>query len=417
MFSALLLGGSSLAPAHSDEYYHYRGAIHVHTRYSDGSGSFAKVARAAQAASLDYLITTDHNTLQPLLDGQERYWGHTLVLVGTEISTDAGHCLALDLPASFRWDTLDAQTVIDEVNHAGGFAILAHPEARSWRWTNWDVRGYAGIEIINLAGLVDDDIRTASYLRIGGRSFDRVLQLSERYLANHGSVLRRLTESEVQPERVRWDELLKQGQPVVGIASVDAHARIPLRGKVLRAPSYQDAFESVQTYVLTPAPLSGQLAADRQAIYSAYRSGRLYLVYPRIAPAPQFQFRATEGAQEATMGQPIRLDREVCLTVEAPGHAQPLIRLLRDGAEVAHTVGTKLEWRTAVPGVYRAEVYVKSGPKHGVELRPGVYHDRVEVRLQRRPRALRPWIFSNPIYVTGSNHEWITAEAKSGGPS
>src|SRR5262249_54056340 len=155
--------------------------------------------------------------------------------------------------------------------------------------------------------------------------------------------------------------------PVVGIASVDAHARIPLKRRELRVPSYREAFEAVQTYALTKAPLCGQPAADRQAIYDAYRSGRLYMAYPRAAPAPRFQFRAREGQREATVGQSIRLDREVCLTVEAPGHAQPFIRLLRDGTEVAHTSGEKLEWRATTPGAYRAEVYVKGGPKNGLE--------------------------------------------------
>ena len=32
----------------ADSYHRYRGAVHIHTRYSDGSGTFAEVAKAAQ---------------------------------------------------------------------------------------------------------------------------------------------------------------------------------------------------------------------------------------------------------------------------------------------------------------------------------------------------------------------------------
>ena len=42
-----------------------RGAIHVHSNYSDGSGRVEDVISAAQTAGLDYLIITDHDKLRP----------------------------------------------------------------------------------------------------------------------------------------------------------------------------------------------------------------------------------------------------------------------------------------------------------------------------------------------------------------
>ena len=160
---ALLLLSSRPTAATADPYYRYRGAIHVHTRYSDGSGTFEEVAAAAQEAGLDYLITSRSQYAPTPPEGREHYWGHTLVLVSTEISTNAGHCLALDLPASFQWETHETQAIIDQVNAAGGFTILAHPLAPPWLWKDWSVHGYTGIEIINLAALVDDDLRAAAY--------------------------------------------------------------------------------------------------------------------------------------------------------------------------------------------------------------------------------------------------------------
>ena len=44
-------------------YYDYAGAIHIHTVYSDGTGTFDDIAAAGTTAGMDFLITSDHNTL------------------------------------------------------------------------------------------------------------------------------------------------------------------------------------------------------------------------------------------------------------------------------------------------------------------------------------------------------------------
>jgi hypothetical protein len=386
------------APVASAAYHRYRGCIHVHTRYSDGSGEFADVAAAAQKVGLDYVITSDHNTLQPLKDGHERYWGKTLILVGTEISTEAGHCLGLDLPASFTWGTRDPQTVIDRVNAAGGFAILAHPMSPRWLWQDWSVRNYAGIEIANLSSLFDDDLLSATDGgRIGGRSLARLVKLMDLYGEDPDRLMATLTDNVVTRERHQWNALLAKGLQMVGTGAVDAHARLPLGRKVYKIPTYSEAFESVQSYLLTLAPLTGDVKHDREQVYGAVRNGRLYLVYPRVAPAPRFQFLAREGERQATMGQPIRLENRVSLTVSAPGHPHPVIRLLREGKEIAHAEGERLVATASAPGNYRVEVYAAKQNERLLSPRNG--QRTVQDLLRARPRQVKPWIFSNPIYI------------------
>jgi hypothetical protein len=103
-----------------------------------------------------------------------------------------------------------------------------------------------------------------------------------------------------------------------------------------------------------------------------------------------------------------------------------VIRLLRDGAEVAATEGKRLEWSVTTPGAYRVEVYaaerdarllaraVKRFPP-SVKTRDILSPEKILVRavtkrrdrgpstvddlLRIRRQDLRPWIFSNPIYV------------------
>ncbi|MFN3653611.1 MAG: PHP domain-containing protein [Armatimonadota bacterium] len=390
-------GQAQNAPA----YHVYRGAIHIHTEYSDGSGTFPEVVEAARASGLDYIIASDHNTLQPVKDGHQRYWDDLLVLIGTEISTDAGHVLGLDLPESFPFETRDPQQAIDRVRAAGGFSVIAHPMSPRWLWRDWSVRGYTGIEIINLSSLVDDDLMNAQEgLRIQQRSVQRLLRLARRYTTDPDGVMKTITNNDVEPERGKWSELLGRGRQMISTGAVDAHARVPLGRQVLKVPTYQEAFESVSTYAVTTEPLSRSFERDRRLVYSAYRNGRIFAAYPRVAPAAGFRFTATSGGRTATMGQPLRLAQRAVLRVEAPDHASPVIRLLRDAAEVKTAEGQTLEWTATQPGAYRVEVYAVEGSGGNTLL------DRVRRRprsltdlFRSRPQELRPWIFSNPVYV------------------
>ena len=60
--------------------------LHMHTRYSDGHGTHADIARAALQAGLDVVIVTDHNVW---VNGPEDYYREgdkrVLLMVGEEI--------------------------------------------------------------------------------------------------------------------------------------------------------------------------------------------------------------------------------------------------------------------------------------------------------------------------------------------
>ena len=60
--------------------------LHMHTTYSDGSGTHAEIVQAALQAGLDAVITTDHNVL---VNGPAGYYQDgdrkVLLLVGEEV--------------------------------------------------------------------------------------------------------------------------------------------------------------------------------------------------------------------------------------------------------------------------------------------------------------------------------------------
>ena len=77
--------------------------LHMHTRYSDGSGLHADIAQAALEAGLDAVIVTDHNVF---VKGPEGYYEQgvrkVLLMIGEEIhdqirDPQKNHLLALGL--------------------------------------------------------------------------------------------------------------------------------------------------------------------------------------------------------------------------------------------------------------------------------------------------------------------------------
>ena len=76
-----------------------RGAIHVHTRRSDGTGTVDDVAAAARRAGLQFVIFTDHGDGTRGSDTPVYRYG-VLCIDAVEISTNGGHVVALGLPQS-----------------------------------------------------------------------------------------------------------------------------------------------------------------------------------------------------------------------------------------------------------------------------------------------------------------------------
>ena len=51
--------------------YDYRGVIHCHSTYSfDGKGDMEEIGKAANDAGLDFVMMTDHDTMEPVQKGE-----------------------------------------------------------------------------------------------------------------------------------------------------------------------------------------------------------------------------------------------------------------------------------------------------------------------------------------------------------
>jgi predicted metal-dependent phosphoesterase TrpH len=137
--------------------------LHMHTRYSDGSGTHAEIAQAALRAGLDAVIVTDHNVLVSDIpdyyrDGDRRL----LLLIGEEIhdtrrDPQKNHLLVFGANRDLVSLAEDPQRLIDGVRNSGGLAFIAHPidpAAPAFiepdiSWVSWEVQDFTGIELWN----------------------------------------------------------------------------------------------------------------------------------------------------------------------------------------------------------------------------------------------------------------------------
>jgi len=348
------------------ELHDLAGVIHVHSLYSDGTGTVPEIAAAAEASGLDYVLLTDHDTLRARERGEEGWHGSVLLLVGEEVSPiGENHYLAFGLEQPIFHRGLSCQQIVDRVNEQGGFGFLSHPfskgserfrRARGMPWRDLDADGYTGVELWSFV--------TDSAERIGGvRDVLRFIATPQRFVDN--------------PPRnnlEQWDRLCSRRR-CVGVGGVDAHQiGIRIANRVpLRLMAYKRSFRFLRTHLLSERPLTGKLEHDRDAVYSALRAGRAYIAMDSLAPARGFRF-AADGGQPLLMGDEAPVQGRRLLRAELPRAAR--VSLVRDGREVASAdSATVLEHETDQPGVYRVEAYLRG---HGRE---------------------RTWILSNPIYL------------------
>ncbi|HEY1275355.1 MAG TPA: CehA/McbA family metallohydrolase [Thermoleophilaceae bacterium] len=339
--------------------------IHLHSLYSDGTGTVPEIARAARREGVDVVVLTDHDSLEAKHRGEEGWHGSVLVLVGEEVSPPArDHYLAFGIDEEIDHDGLDAAGICRAVRDAGGFGFAAHPfsegSARFKRavgmpFTALDCDALDGIE---LWSFVNDTAAAAA-------SIPELI----RFLATPGRVL------EHPPERNMrgWDEMCATRQ-VVGIGGLDAHQYGKRIGPIVpvRVMAYRRSFRHLRTHVLCDEALNGDLAHDAEQVYAALRSGRCYIAVDSVAPARGFGFWAERDGERAEMGGRASPGG---WTLHARAPLDAHWRLLRDGGLVAEAGGTQLSAPADEPGVYRVEA------------------------LRRARGRDRTWVLSNPVYL------------------
>lgn len=342
--------------------FELRGNLHVHSCRSDGSMSLEDIARCARGANLDFVGINDHHVECE----QHHYRNQVLFLMGSEYNRTHSHYLAYNVESGPGRGQFTGRELVELVNRQRGMGIIAHPFekgspyfswGRAYRWLDWGVSNYQGIELWNA---------TSHWKGVTARLLRALwLLLVDPY--------RPFLDGPCRKAMARWDKETER-RHVTGIAGSDLHAPA-LRFGSLRIAilDYPMLFRALNNYVLVENRCSGCGSVDGNAVIAALKRGRCWFALDRLGIARGFRFWA-HNQRRVGMGETLAVRDGVTLEARAPESA--LFRFLLSGRQVAQERGKNVRWQTTVPGTYRVEVW-----------------------KQLRRREV-PWIIANPIYLS-----------------
>jgi len=329
----------------------YKGVIHIHTRFSDGSAKWRDLLKLAQKLKLDYLIITDHNTLRAK-EKEGWYNNETLLLAGQEITPVKRHYLALGIKRAIYPSKGNPQKYIDEVNTQGGIGFIVHPFYRGKRhlslvghpWENIsEIDGFSGIE---LWSWMYDWVEPVNYFN-----------LFFHFLFPHRAITgppAELLEA--------WDRLISKRR-VSALAGLDVHGFKIFPGFTIFP--YEEVFKTLRTHILTPS-FSYDLEEDSRKVYKALKQGNCWLANDYLADSSGFSFGTSTGK---VMGEEVKLQKRLRLEASSPQATR--FCLIHKGKKIYEAEGGSFAYPVSKPGPYRLEAYLDH----------------------------KPWIFTNPVYV------------------
>ncbi len=209
--------------------------------------------------------------------------------------------------------------------------------------------GFDGLEIYNLHAAMSDRAASAKLVDARKRYPDEVFNAAQDYLpAIFAS----------------WDKELEK-RVFTGIAANVYHQNRAFQGTVF--DPYEVGFRSAVTHILARD-------VTEAALRRSLREGRAYVAHDWLADPTGFVFAASNNLGVYQMGDSIPLFMDAKLTAMLPLAAK--LKLIHNGKVVSEASGAKLEYRAREPGYYRFEAWLEVDGE------------------------LRPWIYSNPIFVT-----------------
>lgn len=324
----------------SSQIFNYAGAIHIHSKFSDGTGDIKKISKAAKKAGLNWIIITDHNNF----DIEEGFYNGVCVIKGEEISPGtSNHYLALGINELIMPEN-NPQININKVKEAGGFGFAAHPDESINRknkynpikWTDKTIIP-DGIEIWNWFSDWADNYNETNIFTIAYSWFFR----------------KKLIKGPKKETLIWWDELnknLKQIVPAIG--GVDAHALLIKKYIIpVKVFSYEYSFKTLTNLLQLSEKMPDDFKSQKELILNSLKSGKNILI-----------------------------DRNICKDY-------PTIEITK-----SNEFNIKLPVKAEINIIANGEkIYCINTKKYSFLMNPSVKY-RIEVFYKNRP-----WIFTNPV--------------------
>ncbi|MEZ4516277.1 MAG: hypothetical protein R3C44_05355 [Chloroflexota bacterium] len=336
--------------------------------------------REAIAAGLDFIIVTDHNVwvrgVEGLLPDRQRPCAAADWRRSPQRAPPAA-----SLPSAGLWGkgrvvpyAADPQQLISETLTGGLLLSGASPRTRSGLinspdlgWHDWEIEG-TGLEILELYVQCQER----------GRQPSGAIVYQNKLIASIVSLRMALRpETAVlgpEPETLKlWDGFWRPAC-VAAVGNADAHATPMRLGPIERIIyPYEFLFRAVNTHLLIPRELNGDIEHDRALILRAIGRGHSWVGYDMPHPTRGFRY-TVQGERRGHMGDEMVLGTGATIQISTPARCH--IRLIRHGEVVAEAErATNLAYIPTEPGAYRVECLIE-------------YEGRE-----------RGWIYSNPIYL------------------
>ncbi len=350
--------------------YELIGAIHIHSKYSDGSGDVNEIAAFAAESGLDFIMLTDHNTLRAKEEGYEGWNNNVFIVVGCEINDkeNKNHYLAFGIDKTFS-TRMSAKQYVKSIKESGGIGFIAHPHEKRnsikehppYPWLEWDAEGFTGIEIWNhmsewMEGLTEEN------------KYNRFLHPLKSIECPPAETLK------------KWDEL-NSNSKVVGIGGIDAHAhKVNVLGFLeMEVFPYKVLFKSLRTHIFTETKIENTSSLNpeqcKNIILKSLSQGRCFVANDYLKESKGFRFFGKDNDGIYKMGDTAVLSASLRFVVLLPGTIAK-IQLVFDSKIVSIIENTEAEFLVKSAGVYRVEVYFEG----------------------------KAWIFSNHIRVVNKDY-------------
>ncbi len=334
--------------------YIYKGAIHIHTKLSDGTGDLKTIVKAVKQAGLDWIIITDHNhydTDEGIIDG-------IYVIKGQEISPKScNHYLTFGINETLE-ENDNPQIYVDKVRELGGFGFAAHPDEGNTidndgnicprknshhciPWMDKSVKP-DGVEIWNWFSNWADNLDDSS-----------LLTLAYAYIFKHKII--------TPPSKLTlkwWDELNNEEANIVpAIGGVDAHALKFYRYIVpVTVFPYKTCFKTITNLINLPQKLSEDFNTAKEQILNAIKYGQNTIVNFNICKdIPEIYVQNDNGIY--LCGNNVRLDNNCYLHFKSNDIKE--VCLLYNGNELRKYTSDKFSYQITKTGKYRLEVRSK----------------------------------------------------------
>ena len=324
-----------------DKLFYYKGAIHIHTKFSDGTGNIDEISKAAKNAGLDWIVITDHNSLEV----EEGIFNGVCVIKGEEISPEkSDHYIAFGIKNLILPDN-DPQKYIDEVRRQEGFGFAAHPDesnsrkniAKPIKWTDKSV--------------VPDGVEIWNWFSDWADNYDEtnIFKIAYGYLFRHNLI------KGPHLETLKWwDNLNKNSTKIIpAVAGVYAHALKIFKYLVpVTIFPYKMSFKTLTNIITLNEKLPEGFENQKRVILNSLREGNNLIINRHVKDEI-----------------PVIKIKEKTIFIKLSQTSN--IKILRYGEYVYDGTSKDLEFKIPESGKYRIEIYLKG----------------------------KPWIYSNPIMV------------------